>query len=236
MTSETRGEPAIRLRSLTRTYPMGETEVHALKGVSLDIYPGEMTAIVGRSGSGKTTLLNIVAGLDRPTSGEVWFRDQRVDQLSEPSLLKLRQTEFGFVFQSFGLLPLLTAAENISVPLRLRSMPQAERERRVQSALEWVGLAKRARHRPYELSGGEQQRVAVARALVTEPEFILADEPTGQLDSNIGRQIIDLLRRIVSERGKTVIVITHDPRVIAEADTVHELRDGALIVPEQALG
>lgn len=166
--------PILRLRGVTRTYPLGSTEVRALKGVSLDVFPGEMTAIIGRSGSGKTTLLNILAGLDRPTSGEVWFKDQRVDLLNERELLRLRQEHFGFVFQSFGLLPLLSAAENIGVPLRIRQLARKEREYRVQEALEWVGLTGRSKHRPYEMSGGEQQRIAVARALASQPELILA--------------------------------------------------------------
>lgn len=221
--------PIMRARAVTRAYPMDSTEVLALKGVSLDILPREMTAITGRSGSGKTTMLNILAGLDRPTSGEVWFKDQRVDLLSERDLLRLRQEHFGFVFQSFGLLPLLSAAENIGVPLRIRRLAQNEREYRVQEALEWVDLTKRSKHRPYEMSGGEQQRVALARALAAQPEIILADEPTGRLDSHIGRQIIDLLRRIVYEREMTVVIIAHDPQVIAEADTIYELRDGLLV-------
>ncbi len=225
--------PILRMHEVTRAYPMGNTEVLALKGVSLDIFPSEMTAIIGRSGSGKTTLLNILAGLDHPTSGEVWFKDQRVDLLNEPDLLRLRQEHFGFVFQAFGLLPLLSAAENIGIPLRIRRLAREEREHRVQEALEWVGLTGRSKHRPYEMSGGEQQRTALARALAAQPELILADEPTGHLDSHIGQQIIDLLRRIVRERQMTVVVITHDPQVIAEADTIHELRDGALIDPQK---
>ncbi|MCC6804640.1 MAG: ABC transporter ATP-binding protein [Anaerolineae bacterium] len=221
-------EPLLRVHDLTRTYPMGQTEVYALKHLSLDILPGEMTAIVGRSGSGKTTLLNLLAGLDRPTGGEVWFRDQRLDSLPEPALLNLRQQQFGFVFQSFGLLPLLTAAENVGVPLRMQHFGRAERERRVQNALEWVGLTRRAQHRPYEMSGGEQQRVALARALAAEPALILADEPTGHLDHSTGRKILDLLRRIVVERGVTVVVVTHDPQVMEAADVIHELHDGSL--------
>ncbi len=224
-----RVEPVIRVRDLKRAYPMGEGEVLALKGVSLDIMPGQITAIVGRSGSGKTTLLNLLAGLERPTEGEVWFHDRRLDTLSEAELLQLRQERFGFVFQSFGLLPLLSAAENVSVPLRMRGIARAERDRRVQEALHWVGLTKRAKHRPYELSGGEQQRVALARALAAQPELILADEPTGQLDSTTGRRILDLLRRIVVERGVTIVVVSHDPQVMEEADTVYELRDGKRI-------
>lgn len=222
-------EPMLRVRDLTRTYQMGQTEIYALKHLSLDILPGEMTAIVGRSGSGKTTLLNLLAGLDHPTGGEVWFKDQRLDSLSEPDLLNLRQQHFGFVFQSFGLLPLLSAAENVGVPLRMRQLGRVEREGRVQDALEWVGLTRRAKHRPYEMSGGEQQRVALARALAANPELILADEPTGQLDHSTGRKILDLLRRIVAERGVTVVIVTHDPQVMEAVDVVHELHDGALL-------
>ncbi|MBK8022213.1 MAG: ABC transporter ATP-binding protein [Chloroflexi bacterium] len=222
-------DAVIRVRDLRRVYAMGRGEVAALKGVTLDVPAGAMTAIVGRSGSGKTTLLNLLAGLDRPSAGEVWFRDLRLDALPEPALLRLRQDRFGFVFQAFGLLPLLSAAENIAVPLRMRQFPRDERERRVQAALDWVGLTKRAKHRPYELSGGEQQRVAIARALAAEPELILADEPTGQLDSSTGRRILHLLRRVVDERGVTVVVVTHEPQVMSEADVLHELQAGELV-------
>ncbi len=228
-------EPLLHVRDLTRTYLMGQTEVHALKQLSLDILPGEMTAIVGRSGSGKTTLLNLLAGLDRPTTGEVWFKDQRIDTLAEPDLLRLRQHHFGFVFQSFGLLPLLSAAENIGVPLRMRQFARLEREQRVQDALDWVGLSRRAKHRPYEMSGGEQQRIALARALAADPELILADEPTGHLDHSTGRKILDLLRRMVVERGVTVVIVTHDQQVIDEVDVIHELHDGILSASKRSM-
>jgi len=228
MTTQVRVEPILRVQNLFKSYMMGQVEVHALKGVTLEILPGEMTAIIGRSGSGKTTMLNLLAGLDRPTSGEVWFKDQAIDRLSESALLRLRQEHFGFVFQSFGLLPLLSAAENISVPLRMRHMARSEREQRITDALDWVGLLKRAKHRPYELSGGEQQRVALARALAAKPDLIFADEPTGQLDSATRDKIIGLLRRTVRERGMTVVIVTHDAQVMQEADRVYELRDGAL--------
>jgi putative ABC transport system ATP-binding protein len=218
-----------RVRDLHRIYRLGGEEVHAVNGVSFDLLPGKMTAIVGRSGSGKTTLLNLLSGLDKPTKGEVWFEEQRIDQLSEGALLKLRRERIGFVFQSFGLLPLLTASENVGVPLRMRQFSRREREERVTQALGWVGLLERSRHRPYELSGGEQQRVAVARALAAQPSVILADEPTGQLDTQTGRRLLDLIRRLVEEEGITVIIVTHDPQVMGEADVVHELHDGHLI-------
>ncbi len=226
--------PIIRARNLHRTYHLGGEDIHAVQGVTLDIPAGQMTAIVGRSGSGKTTLLNLISGLDRPSEGEVWFEDKRLDRLDEASLLRLRQERIGFVFQAFGLLPLLSASENVGVPLRMRSMARQEREERVIEALSWVGLLERARHRPYELSGGEQQRVAIARALAARPSIILADEPTGQLDSSTGRRILDLLRRLVVEQQITIVVVTHDPQVMLEADAIHELHDGRLIDTRRA--
>ncbi len=221
--------PVIQVKDLVHIYHLEGEDIHAINGVSLDILPGRMTAIVGRSGSGKTTLLNLIAGLDTPTRGEVLVQGRNLRQMDESARLILRCETFGFVFQSFGLLPLLTAAENVSVPLRMRHLTRREREERIAEALEWVSLTRRARHRPYELSGGEQQRVAIARALASKPQIILADEPTGQLDSQTGRRILDLLRRLVTERQMTVVVVSHDPKVMDEADTVHELRDGHLI-------
>lgn len=222
-------QPAIRVQDLERVYHLRGEDIRAVSGVSLEIWPRQMTAIIGRSGSGKTTLLNLIAGLDDPTRGAIWVEGRELARLSEPERLTLRRETLGFVFQSFGLLPLLTAAENISVPLRMRHMPRRERESRVREALEWVGLTRRAQHRPYELSGGEQQRVAIARALAARPQIILADEPTGQLDTQTGRRILDLLRRLVTERGITLVVVSHDPTVMQEADVVHEMRDGHLI-------
>lgn len=221
--------PIIQVRDLTRVYHTGSAEVKAVNGITLDIFSGAMTAIVGRSGSGKTTFLNLISGLDQPTSGEVLFDGEALHPMNEAQRLRLRQQKIGFVFQSFGLLPLLTAAENIGVPLRMRQMAAKERDGRVTEALSWVGLLDRAQHRPYELSGGEQQRVAIARALAVRPQIILADEPTGQLDSATGRRILDLLRRLVVEAGITVVVVTHDPQTMEEADVVHELHDGQLI-------
>jgi len=222
-------EPIIRVQDLHRVFQLGGEDVHAVQGVTLQILPGRMTAVVGRSGSGKTTFLNLISGLDRPTRGEVWFDGQRLDQMQETELLRLRREKIGFVFQAFGLLPLLSAAENVGVPLRMRGVSGKEREERVAQALSWVELLNRAKHRPYELSGGEQQRVAIARALAAKPSIILADEPTGQLDSATGRKILDLLRRLVAEQGMTIVVVTHDPQVMSEADIVHEMRDGHLL-------
>jgi putative ABC transport system ATP-binding protein len=222
-------EPAISLSKLNRVYHLAGEDIHAVRDVTLDAWPQRMTAVVGRSGSGKTTLLNLIAGLDTPTSGEVWVLGRSLVRMSEQERLELRLHELGFIFQSFGLMPLLSARENVGVPLRMRGMPPREREERVDEALSWVGLDDRAHHRPYELSGGEQQRVAIARALAGSPHIVLADEPTGQLDTRTGRRILDLLRRLVEERGVTLLVATHDPQVMAEADIIHAMRDGGLI-------
>lgn len=221
--------PIIKVENLHRVYQLGGEDIHAVNDVSLEVFPHQMTAIVGRSGSGKTTLLNLMAGLDDPTEGMIWIDGQRLIDMDDEARMALRRDHIGFVFQTFGLLPLLSAEENVGVPLRMRRFSHKERQERVKDALEWVGLTERARHRPYELSGGEQQRVALARALASRPRFILADEPTGQLDSITGRKILDLLRRFVEEQDITVLVVTHDPHVMEEADVVHELRDGRLL-------
>jgi putative ABC transport system ATP-binding protein len=196
--------------------------------VSFTADRGELVAIRGRSGAGKTTLLNVIGGLDRPTAGQVSVDGQEVTAASERELLALRRHTIGFVFQSFGLVPILSAAENVGVPMRLARVKAAERERRVTVLLELVGLGGHAAQRPYELSGGQQQRVAVARALANEPRLLIADEPTGQLDSETGRSIMDLLRAVVRGRGVTALVATHDPALLDLADRVLVLRDGAL--------
>lgn len=222
-------EPIISIQNLHRIYHLEGEDIHAVNNISLDIWPGYVTAIVGRSGSGKTTLLNLITGLDDATEGEIQILGRRLASLNEQERLEMRLHEIGFVFQSFGLMPLLTATENVGIPLRMRGTNPAEREHAVAEALEWVGLSHRVKHRPYELSGGEQQRVAIARALASSPHLILADEPTGQLDTRTGRRILDLLRRLVVEREITVVIVSHDPQVIQEADVVHELRDGQLM-------
>lgn len=188
-------------------------------------------AIRGRSGAGKTTLLNLIGGLDRPSAGRVWVAGEEVSAASEQRLLELRRHTIGFVFQSFGLVPILSAAENVSVPMRLVKLPAAQREQRVAMLLELVGLGGHAAHRPYELSGGQQQRVAIARALANEPELLIADEPTGQLDSETGRSIMELLRAVVRDRRVTALVATHDPALLDLADRVLTLRDGQLVDP-----
>ena len=222
-------QPLVATRDLRREFKLGGETIHAVNDVSLEISRGELVVIRGRSGSGKTTLLNLIAGLDQPTAGDLWIDGVQTTKLGEHERVRLRREKMGFVFQAFGLLPLLSARENVEVPLRIAKLERREREARSAAALSAVGLLPRARHRPYELSGGEQQRVAIARALVNQPKLILADEPTGQLDSNTGREIIALMRRLVDEQRITLLVVTHDPVVVEAADAVHELRDGKLV-------
>ena len=220
--------PLITTIDLWRTYRLGSEEINALRGVSFNVLPGQFIAVVGRSGSGKTTLLNILAGLDKPTSGQALFQNRDLSEMSERELTELRRHKIGFVFQSFGLLPLLSAFENVELPLRIAGVRAGERERRAREALEMVGLWRRAKHRPYELSGGEQQRAAIARAIVNEPPLILADEPTGELDSNNARSIFGLFKEMVQNRGISVVSATHDSTLLEMADEVKEIRDGRL--------
>jgi putative ABC transport system ATP-binding protein len=220
-------EPPATTQALDREYETGDAVVHALQGVDVRIGRGELTVVHGRSGSGKTTLLNMIGGLDRPTRGCVWVDGEEVSAMSEDELVRLRREKIGFVFQAFGLVPILTAAENVEVPLRLQNEVPAARSRRVAELLELVGLAGRARHRPYELSGGEQQRVAIVRALANRPQLLIADEPTGQLDSTNARTIMEVIRELVRSEGVSAIVATHDPLLLDVADRVVELRDGS---------
>jgi putative ABC transport system ATP-binding protein len=208
---------------------MGSTVVHAVRDVELRVRRGELLAVRGRSGSGKTTLLSLIGGLDRPTTGDVVIDGASVGAMDAKELVELRRRRIGFVFQAFGLLSILSAAENVEVPLRLVRADPSVREERVRVLLELVGLGDRARHRPHELSGGEQQRVAIARALANRPDVLLADEPTGQLDSATGRSIMGLLRSVVRSEGVTAIIATHDPMLIDLADRVVELRDGRIV-------
>jgi putative ABC transport system ATP-binding protein len=221
--------PLLEAVDVVRDYPSGDTTIHALRGVSMAAEPGELVAVRGRSGSGKTTFLNILGGLDKPTSGRVIIDGHEVSSMSEDELVGVRRRSVAFIFQSFGLVPILSAAENVEIPLRLvRTDPKA-RDARVRELLELVGLGGRAKHRPHELSGGEQQRVAIARALANRPRILLADEPTGQLDSETGHVIMTLLRDVVRTEGVTAVVATHDPVMLDVADRVLELRDGELL-------
>ena len=220
---------AVHVRAVHRTFGQGRSAVHALRGVDLDVLPGEFVALVGRSGSGKTTLLNLVGGLDRPDEGSVIVDGVDVAALTEDGQDRLRRDQVSFVFQAFGLIPVLTAAENVGLPLRLREAPVAERERRVELLLELVGLSAHALQRPDELSGGQQQRVAIARALAASPRLLVADEPTGQLDSETGLSVMALIRGVVEAEGMTALVATHDPVMIALADRAVHLVDGRLV-------
>ena len=221
----------VRAEDLSKTFGRGAAAVHALRGVSFDVTPGELVAICGRSGSGKTTLLNILSGLDRPTSGRAWVAGLDVTAMSRDEQLRLRRERVALVFQSFALLPMLSAAENIGVPMRLSRADPATREKRVSALLSLVGLEGSGRKRPHELSGGEQQRVGIARALANNGQLLLADEPTGQLDSQTARQIMGLIRSIVHAEGQTAIVTTHDRGLMDIADRVLTIHNGQIQVP-----
>jgi putative ABC transport system ATP-binding protein len=218
---------AATARALTKTYGHGDAAVHALRGVDVDLPAGRFTAIMGPSGSGKSTFLNVAAGLDRPTSGAVALGDTDLAKLSERRLAILRRKRIGFVFQAFNLLPSLTVAQNIGLPLRLDG--RRLRRSNVREVAARVGLENRLRHRPSQLSGGQQQRVAIARALVTRPEVVFADEPTGALDTRTAREVLALLREVVDADGHTVVMVTHDPVAAAHADRVLMLADGRLV-------
>ena len=224
----TSGAAILSARGLTRVFGAGTAAVRAVNGVDLDIAAGEFLAVLGRSGSGKTTLLNLLAGLDQPTAGAVYFEGRNLAELTEGQLVELRRNRIGFVFQSFGLIPLLSAYENVELPLHIGGTAWRERRQRAAQALELVGLGSRMGHRPYELSGGEQQRVAIARALVTNPAALFADEPTGELDSATGQAIAAILRDIARERGVTVIAATHDLALAGLSSRAVAMADGAL--------
>ncbi|WP_432028192.1 ABC transporter ATP-binding protein [Streptomyces sp. 1222.5] len=221
-------ETMVRVEDVHRSYGRGAAAVHALRGVSFEVPRGELVAVKGRSGSGKTTLLNIVGGLDTPDRGRVEVDGRQLGELGEHELLRLRRDRIGFVFQFFGLIPILTAAENVGVPLRLRRAEPREREERVELLLSLVGLAGHAAQRPGELSGGQQQRVAIARALANRPALLIADEPTGQLDAETGHAVMELLRAVVHSERVTALVATHDATLLDLADRVLELHDGEI--------
>jgi putative ABC transport system ATP-binding protein len=227
-------EPIIRVDNVSREFVVGAETIHAVRDVTFAVDRGDFLAIIGRSGSGKTTLLNLIAGLDRPSSGHVYLEGEDVSVMTEGELTELRRHKIGFVFQSFGLLPLLSAYENVEIALRIAGAGIRERSRRAQEVLDLVGLGKRSHHRPYELSGGEQQRVAIARALANRPSIILADEPTGELDSSTAQSIFRLLLQIVETEGVTIVTTTHDRMVMEKAEHVIELSDGSLLPEPRA--
>ena len=225
----------VEARGLDKTFGTGETAVHALRTVSLQVDAGQLVVVKGRSGSGKTTLLNCLGGLEAPDAGSVRIDGADLATMSSDDLVQLRRHRIGYVFQSFGLLPILSAAENVGVPMRLAGRDPRERDERVLELLSLVGLEGHAHQRPYELSGGQQQRVAIARALANDPAVLVADEPTGQLDTATGRAVMDLLRDLVHSRRLTAVVATHDPVMVAMADRVVELADGAVVADTEAV-
>ncbi len=226
MSQYSNADQVVAARDLVRTFATAGGNVPAVRSVSLDVKPGELLALQGRSGSGKTTLLNLLGGLDRPTSGSVLFEGQDITRMSDRAITELRRSKVGYVFQAFGLLPLLSAYENVDLPLRINGVSRRERRHRTEEALERVGLGPRSRHRPYELSGGEQQRVAIARAVAVKPSVLLADEPTGDLDGATGLSIGNLLRDVAHDEGIAVVVATHDMTLAGLADRVKVLVDG----------
>ncbi len=226
-------KPLVRLQNVIRTYRTNGLEVPALRGVDLDLPRGVMAALKGRSGSGKTTLLNLIGGLDRPTGGEIIFDEQPLSQTSDKELTLLRRCRMGFIFQSFALLPTYSAYENVELALRVSGLRRREQVERARWALRVVGLARWTDHRPDEMSGGQQQRVAIARALATRPDLILADEPTGELDTTTSRQIFSLFHHIVEKEGLTILLTTHDPLVDEYADIIYQLQDGRITAVSQ---
>ena len=230
----TPGAPLIQIRDVSRRYVRGVDEVHALERVSLDIPTGHFVGFMGPSGSGKSTLLNLVSGIDRPTEGDVIVAGQRLNDLSEDELARWRARHVGLIFQFFNLIPVLSARDNVALPLLLTKLDKAERVRRAETALRVVGLEDRLDHYPRTLSGGEQQRVAIARAIVTDPDLIVADEPTGDLDARNAEAILDLLRQLRQHFGKTVVMVTHDPRALRFVDDAYHLDKGVLLEGEEA--
>lgn len=225
---QSNAEILIRARQLTRVYRVGGQDVRALDGIDLEIMRGEFVALVGPSGSGKSTLLSLMGGLDRPSSGQIWVADVELGAANEKQLVDYRRERIGFIFQSFNLLMMRSAIENVETPLTIAGIAPKERRYRALELLEAVGLKQRALHRPNELSGGEMQRVAVARALANKPLLLLADEPTGNLDSKTGGDILNLLREAVASRNVTLVLVTHDPQVASFADRIVHLRDGKI--------
>jgi putative ABC transport system ATP-binding protein len=227
------GKVVIELRNVWRTYVMGDAEVHALRGINLKVRQGEFVAIMGPSGSGKSTAMNMVGCLDIPTKGEVFLDNHNISHLSESELARIRGRKIGFIFQKFNLIDTLSAKENVMLPMMFQGFSEDERHRRAEELLTLVELQERMDHRPSELSGGQQQRVAIARALAVEPEVILADEPTGNLDSKTGASVMDFLKKLHFEKGTTIVMVTHDEHVAHNAERIEFLRDGQIVETRQ---
>ena len=218
----------VKLENVVKTYSMGDSEVHALRGISFSIEAGEFVSIMGPSGSGKSTCMNMIGCLDRPSSGSVEINGREISSMNEKELAALRNRSIGFVFQQYHLISSMNVIENVMLPLKYQRLERSERLKRAALALEGVGLSDRINHRPHELSGGQKQRVAIARAMVTEPKILLADEPTGALDSETGLQVMEMFRQINSEQGTTVIIVTHDPRIGASTKRCIRILDGRI--------
>lgn len=222
-------KPVIQVKNLHKVYSIGKNKVHALNGVSLEVYEGEFCAIVGTSGSGKSTMLNMLAGLEKPTKGEVIINGEHIEKMNENQLVKFRRDHVGFIFQSFNLLQTMTAQENVALPLVFRGEDKKVRMKKAGELLELVGLPEHKKHKPNEMSGGQQQRVGVARALIVDPEIIFADEPTGNLDSNTSRDIMNMMQKVVREKKKTLVMVTHDDHLASFADRIFHIIDGKIV-------
>ena len=228
--------PVINVKDLYKIYRVGETKVRALNGVSFTINRGDFCSIVGTSGSGKSTLLNMLAGLEKPTKGEIIIAGEHMESKSENQLVAFRREHIGFIFQSFNLMGTMNAIENVALPLTFQGMDKKSRNRKAEEMLDLVGLKKHKKHRPNQMSGGQQQRVGVARALVVEPEIIFADEPTGNLDSNTSVEVMNLMKRVVREKNQTLVMVTHDNYLAGFADLVLRIKDGKIIEIEDRRG
>lgn len=230
---ESKREPVIRVKNLYKVFKIGDTKVRALNGVDLTIYRGEFCAVVGTSGSGKSTLLNMLAGLEKPTKGEVVIAGNHIERMNENQLVRFRREHVGFIFQSFNLLGTMDAVENVALPLTFRGVDRKIRREKAVKALKLVGLSRHMTHKPTQMSGGQQQRVGVARALVLEPEIIFADEPTGNLDSNTSKEVLELMRRVVMEQNQTLVMVTHDNYLASFADRIIRIKDGKIVENEE---
>ena len=221
-------ESIIRIRDVKKIYQMGSEQIHAIDGISMNIYQGEVCCLLGKSGSGKSTLLNLIAGLEKPTEGKIIFHKKHIERMDEDQLADFRRQYVGFVFQSYNLLPTLTALENVTLPLIFKGIPKKEREERAMEMLKAVGLEERAKHKPFEMSGGQQQRVSIARAFVNDPPVVFADEPTGNLDTKTTYEMMDLITGMAKKNKQTLVIVTHDLELAEYADRIVMLQDGKI--------